>query len=183
MNSDVGCCRKLEYPITHRYSEIKEFPVALNNSQMWNWSTRLFLTEAKIQLEKAAEAESNGSGNGSGSNGEVTVKYTKEEIDALEKTLKEHEVWLNDVVEKQKLVQMYDDPAVESKEMYARVKVLENHLQRLVKKKVPKKKTTTTATTATTASSASASGTAAGGETKTTTTAESEPTTSKHDEL
>ena len=68
-------------------------------------------------------------------------KYTEEELAALEKTLKEHETWLNDVVEKQKKVAMYDDPAVESAELYSRAKVLENHLHRLVKKKAPKKKT------------------------------------------
>ena len=133
--------RKLEYPITHRYQEIKEFPVALNNSQKWNWSTRMFLTEAKLNLAKEAESGEPG-------------KYTKEELDALEKTLKEHETWLNEVVEKQKLVKMNEDPAVESSELYSRAKVLENHLQKLVKKKVPKKKTTsTTSTTSSTATS------------------------------
>ena len=137
-------CRNLEYPITHRYTEVKEFPIALNNSQKWNWSTRLFLTEAKLNLEKEAET------------GEVG-KYTKEELDALEKTLKEHEVWLNDVVEKQKRVQMYDDPAVESKELYSRAKVLETHLQKLVKKKVPKKKSTTTSSSKTESATASES--------------------------
>lgn len=158
--------RKLEYPITHRYTEIKEFPVALNNSQKWNWSTRLLLTEARINLEKEAE-------------GGEPSKFTKEELDGLEKTLKEHEKWLNDVVEKQKLVKMYDDPAVESKELYARAKVLENHLQRLVKKKVPKKKTSTTTSSS---STASASSTASSEESRTA-TAKEESTTTKHDEL
>ncbi|GJE92876.1 HSP70-domain-containing protein [Phanerochaete sordida] len=133
---------KLEYPVVHRYKEIEEFPVALNNSQKWNWSTRLFLTDAKTQLLDTPDES----------------KYTQEELDALERTLKEHEVWLNDVVEKQKRVQMYDDPAVESKELYARAKVLESQLQKLVKKKAPKKKkessTSTTSSTATTATSA-----------------------------
>ena len=119
--------RKLEFPVVHRYKEVEEFPVALNNSQKWNWSTRLFLTEMKIALEQEAEDGEPG-------------KYTKDELDALEKTLKEHETWLNDVVEKQKRVQMYDDPAVESSELYSRAKVLEGHLQKLVKKKMPKKK-------------------------------------------
>lgn len=149
----------------HRYTEVKEFPVALNNSQKWNWSTRMFLTEAKINLEKEAQG------------GEAS-KYTKEELEALEKTLKEHETWLNEVVEKQKLVQMYDDPAVESSELYSRAKVLEKHLQRLVKKKAPKKKT-----------SASSSSTSSTSSTATNTADEGKSTSTKaegtggHDEL
>jgi len=70
--------RSLERPIVHRYQEIEEFPKALNNSQMWNWSSRLFITEAKQNL--TAEAE-----------GGPPARYTQAEIDALEKTLKEHD--------------------------------------------------------------------------------------------
>jgi hypoxia up-regulated 1 len=158
-------CRKLEHPITHRYTEIQEFPVALNNSQKWNWSTRLFLTEAKMNLAKEAE-------------GGEPSKYTQEELDTLEKTLKEHETWLNNVVEKQKLVKMYEDPAVESTELYAKAKVLENHLQRLVKKKVPKKKTSTSASP-----SSSSTATSSAGESKTTPTKTESSETGVHDEL
>ena len=38
----TGACRSLERPIVHRYKEIEVFPAALNNSQLWNWSTRGF---------------------------------------------------------------------------------------------------------------------------------------------
>ena len=113
----------------HRYSEIKEFPHALNNSQMWNWQTRMFITEAKMNLSVEAQ-------------GGEPSKYTQEEIDSLEKTLKEHETWLNEVVEKQKTVKMYENPAVEVAELRSRAKVLETALQKLVKKRVPKKKAT-----------------------------------------
>ncbi|KAJ6630178.1 Hsp70 protein-domain-containing protein [Mycena sp. CBHHK59/15] len=123
----------LEHPIVHRYQEIEQFPQALNNSQMWNWSTRLFLNDARQNLTAEAAAD-------------LPSKWTKEELDALEKTLKEHETWLNEWVEKQKAVQMNEDPVIETKEMKARAKVLETHLAKLVKRKVPKtvkKKTTT----------------------------------------
>ena len=83
--------RSLERPIVHRYKEIEEFPKALNNSQMWNWSSRMFLTEAKLNMTKELEA------------GQPT-KYTKEELDEFEKVLKDHESWLNEWVEKQKSV-------------------------------------------------------------------------------
>jgi len=118
--------RGLERPIAHRYKEIEEFPKALNNSQMWNWSSRLFITEAKQNL--TAEAE-----------GGPPARYTQAEIDALEKTLKEHEAWLAEWVAKQRQVPMNQDPVILTNEMRARVKTLENHLQKLWKKKVPKK--------------------------------------------
>ncbi|KIY68804.1 actin-like ATPase domain-containing protein [Cylindrobasidium torrendii FP15055 ss-10] len=116
----------LERPITHRYVEREAFPQALNNSQMWNWSTRLFLTDARQNLtEEAAQG--------------LNSKWTKEELDALEKTLKEHETWLNTWVEKQKSVKQNEDPAIETTEMRARAKVLEQHLQKLYKRPAPKR--------------------------------------------
>ncbi|KAF8889043.1 Hsp70 protein-domain-containing protein [Infundibulicybe gibba] len=125
----------LERPIVHRYQEIEAFPQALNNSQMWNWSTRLFLTEARANLTAEAEAE-------------LPSKWTKDELDGLEKTLKDHERWLNEWVEKQKFIKLNEDPVIETTEMKARAKVLETHLHKLWKRKIPKvKKTTTTSAT------------------------------------
>ncbi|KAF7326636.1 Actin-like ATPase domain-containing protein [Mycena venus] len=141
----------LERPIIHRYKEIEEFPQALNNSQMWNWSTRLFLQEAKENMTAEAAAE-------------LPSKWTQDELDSLEKTLKEHETWLNEWVEKQKAVKMNEDPVIETTEMKARAKVLETALMRLVKRKVPKavkKKKESTTTTATTSEEATSTATAA----------------------
>jgi len=127
--------RSLERPIIHRYQEIEAFPHTLNNSQMWNWSTRLFLTEARTNLTAESEAG-------------LPSKWTKEDLDGLEKTLKEHETWLNIWVEKQKSVKSNEDPVIDTTEMKARAKVLETHLQKLVRRKIPKaKKTTTTSAT------------------------------------
>lgn len=119
----------LEKPIVHRYKEIESFPQALNNSQKWNWSTRLFLTQARENITADAIAG-------------VPSKWTSEELDALEKALKEHESWLHDGVERQKKTKMNEDPAIDTKEMQQRAKTLEQHLQRLVKRKVPKVKKT-----------------------------------------
>ena len=54
-------------------------------------------------------------------------------------------------MEKQKSVRSYEDPVIETTEMKARAKVLESHLQRLWKRKVPKvvKKPKPTSTTTT----------------------------------
>ena len=123
----IAIYRSLERPIAHRYKEIEEFPKALNSSQMWNWSSRLFITEAKKNL--TAEAE-----------GGPLARYTQAEIDALEKTLKEHEAWLAEWVAKQREVPMNQDPVILTSEMRARAKTLENHLQKLWKKKVSAKK-------------------------------------------
>ncbi|KAH9477088.1 Hypoxia up-regulated protein 1 [Psilocybe cubensis] len=127
----------LEKPIIHRYQEIEAFPQALNNSQMWNWSTRLFLQEARANLTAELAAD-------------LPSKWTKDELDGLEKTLREHEAWLSEWVEKQKSVKSNEDPVIETTEMKARAKVLETHLQKLWKRKVPKvikKKPKPTATT------------------------------------
>jgi hypoxia up-regulated 1 len=127
----------------HRYSEKEAFPQTLNNSQMWNWSTRLFLTEARQNLTAEMEAD-------------LPSKWTKDELDGLEKTLKEHESWLNTWVEKQKSVKANQDPVIETTEMKARAKVLETHLQKLWKRKVPKAKKTTTTSAAATSTSTTA---------------------------
>ncbi|KAJ3920624.1 Hsp70 protein-domain-containing protein [Lentinula edodes] len=138
----------LERPIQHRYQEIEAFPQALNNSQMWNWSTRLFLTEAHQNLTRETEAG-------------LPSKWTKEELDGLEKALREHETWLNIWVEKQKSVKSFEDPVIETTEMKARAKVLETHLQKLAKRRVPKsRKTSTTSSSSTSSSTASPNETA-----------------------
>lgn len=142
-----GYIRTLERPIVHRYQEIEAFPQALNNSQMWNWSTRLFLTEARQNLTIETEAD-------------LPSKWTKEELDGLEKALKEHEIWLNTWVEKQKSVQSYEDPVIETTEMKARAKVLESQLQKLARRRIPKakkKSTTRSSSTSTDAASATSS--------------------------
>lgn len=153
----------------HRYQEIEAFPKVLNNSQMWNWSTRLFLTEAYENITAEAEAG-------------LPSKWTQAELEGLEKTLKEHETWLHTWVEKQKKVKSNEDPVIETKEMKARAKTLELHLQRLVKRKIPKtKKVSKTATaTSTTPSEEPTSTTAAEPETRASGTP---PAEDIHDEL
>ncbi|KAF9238683.1 heat shock protein 70 family [Melanogaster broomeanus] len=122
-----GALESLERAIVHRYKEIEAFPEALNNSQKWNWSTRLFLAEARanVTAEEAAD---------------IPSRWTSVELDALEAALKEHEIWLNDGVERQKHVKMNEDPVIETRDMKERAKKLEMHLQRLVKRKAPKVK-------------------------------------------
>jgi hypoxia up-regulated 1 len=95
-------------------------------SQMWNWRTRLFLSEARDNLTAEERAGTTG-------------RYTKEELDEVEKALKEHETWLNERVEKQKSMPLNHDPVVETAEMRKRAKVLETHLQRLAQKKPPRR--------------------------------------------
>lgn len=152
-------CSDLEAPIQHRYKEIEEFPKALNQSQMWNWSTRLFITEAKQNLT-TEEAEDRPS------------RFTREELADLESALIEHEKWLNINVERQKKVKLNEDPAIETAEMKRRAEALATQLQKLVKRKIPKarkpKSTSSSATTEATATSA------AEGDSS---------TTKKHDEL
>ncbi|KAH9955109.1 hypothetical protein BGW80DRAFT_1467255 [Lactifluus volemus] len=73
---------------------------------MRNWHIRLFLVNACANLTAEEQA------------GTATGRYTKTELDELETTLKEYELWLNEWVEKQT--------------MRKSAKVLETHLQHLV---------------------------------------------------
>jgi hypoxia up-regulated 1 len=115
---------------------------------MWNWSTRLFITEAKQNLT----AEESGDPN-------AVVKVTKEEIADLEAKLKEHESWLNIGVETQKRRRYNEDPAIETAEMKKRAEELSKHLHKLVMRKVPlRKKTTTSAQSESTKTSSANAG-------------------------
>ena len=110
----------------------------------------MFLTETKQNMTKELEAG-------------TPTKYTTDELDEFEKVLKDHEAWLNEWVEKQKSVKMNEDPVILSSEMRARAKVLENHLQKLYRKrppKVPKKSSSSSSSSSTTASTATTSATA-----------------------
>ncbi|KAI5119564.1 hypothetical protein M0805_005628 [Coniferiporia weirii] len=118
---------RLERPIQFRYQEIEAFPSALNNSQRVNWMNRMFITEARKNL--TAELVP----------GNLPAFYTAEEIDTLEKSLKEHESWLNEWVEKQKSVKANEDPVILTTEMKARAKTLENAALKLMRRKTPPK--------------------------------------------
>ncbi|CAL1698248.1 unnamed protein product [Somion occarium] len=161
----------MEKPIIHRYQEIEEFPKALNTSQMWNWSTRLFITEAKANLTASQDSD-------------IPPRYTKEEIESLEKTLKEHERWMNEMVEKQKSVEMNEDPILESSVLREKVKPLETQLQKLLKKKaprIPKKSGTASSTTA--ASSGTGGSKSGGGSSSPSSSSSSSSSSQGHDEL
>jgi len=74
-------------------------------------------------------------------------RYTKTELEELEKTLREHETWLNERVEKQKSVPINHDPVIKTGEMRKRAKVLETQLQRLSQKKLPRVRPSSSGTT------------------------------------
>ena len=173
--------RLLEKPIIHRYKEIEAFPEALNNSQKWNWATRMFIKEALTNLTAEDEAG-------------LPSKWSREELSQLEKKLHEHESWLGEWVEKQKAVKQNEDPVILTTEMRARAKTLENSLVKLSRRKVAKFKKAETTTvpvspgaeetaSVSSSSSPSPSASAGSGEEKETTTIPSEPTPNVHDEL
>ena len=137
----------------------------------------MFLTEAKQNLTKELETGAVG-------------KFTKDELDEFEKTLKDHERWLDEWVEKQKKVKMNEDPVILTSEMRARAKVLENHLQKLVKKRPPKppkksssSSSSSSASTPPAGETETASATAGGTEGASSTGAASSQDPHQHDEL
>ena len=112
----------------------------LNISQMWNWHSRMFLVDARTNLTEEERAGTTG-------------RYTKAELDELEKVLMDHEKWLNEWVEKQRSVPMNHDPVIETEEMRKRAKVLETQLQRLVQKKPPRPRPKNTSSSSSSSSS------------------------------
>lgn len=84
-------------------------------------------------------------------------KWTGSELDALEKSLKEHESWLNEWVEKQKNVKTNEDPVILTTEMKARAKTLQNQAQRLSNRKAarPKKVSSSSSSSSETTSTTS----------------------------
>lgn len=118
---------------------------------------------------------------------DLPSKYTKEEIDAVEKSLKEDEVWLLEWQEKQKAVKAHEDPVLLTAEMDARGKTLQTKVMRLLKRKIPKPRKTSTSSTASATSSSSAGSdpTSSPAETPATSSSTSTPPSHSHkvDEL
>lgn len=112
--------------------------------------------------------------------------YTEEEVDSLEASLREHERWLFEQVERQKLVQPYEDPVLTTAELRAKVKPLDTALMKLVRRKAPPK--SKKLTSASSSTSATASGTASESSQTSTTSipdanTESTPTPSPSDSI
>lgn len=109
----------------------------------------MFITEARANLT-AEQAN------------DIPSKWTVDEIDSLEVALKDHEVWLNEWVEKQKSVKANEDPVILTTEMKARAKTLENSLTKLMRRRLPKvRKTSSSSTTSSTTSSSDSETTSA----------------------
>lgn len=139
-------------------------------SQLLNWQTRLFLTEARDAL---AAAETGG----------PPSKYTPEELEGLQRSLDEHERWLDEWVEKQKRIARNEDPVILTSEMRARARTLENALSKLRNKKVPKARKTSSSSSSSSARASEtkqAEGASSGSASSSSTT---QPAKDKHDEL
>jgi hypoxia up-regulated 1 len=137
---------------------------------MWNWSTRLFLTEAKQNLTL------------DGAEG-LTPRYTLAELDTLEKSLIAHESWLNLNVEAQKKRQYNEDPAVETAEMKRRAEELANQLGKLARRKIPPKPKKSPTATSSSAASTATSESPVPEPTSTSTTSATASARDRHDEL
>ena len=141
----------------------------MNESQRVNWMSRLFITEARKNL--TAELIP----------GNLPALHSNEELLHLESKLREHEAWLAERVEKQKLIKPDEDPVVHTEEMRTRAKALEKELLKLMRRKAPAKRKGESSSSG---SDGSASGTASS-ETSTTAQPSQEIPSDdkKHDEL
>lgn len=165
----------MERPIQFRYTEIEAFPTTLNDSQRVNWMTRIFIADARTNLSSIPPPSSDDT------EPQKLLPYTEAEIDALERSLIEHETWLNEWVSKQRSVATYDDPVIFTTEMKARAKALEGSLGRLARRKAVTRKSTSSSTYSTTSAKTEENTTQS---TSSTTLAEESSTpVAQHDEL
>jgi hypoxia up-regulated 1 len=142
--------RSLEKPIQTRYLERQGYPQALSDLQQAHWVTRIFL-ESAAQNATLEVKEGRPS------------KWTEEEIQDIERKLKDSEVWLNEGVEKQKKLKRCGDgdPPILINELKARGQTLQRQVQKLTRRKVPPiRASTSTGTESTSATSATETPTA-----------------------
>lgn len=117
--------RAIEKPIQFRYEENEAAPKELENLQKALHAGQVFLQSAH-QNRTLEEAE------------EIPHKYTLEELEDVKSRLKETEEWLKEGIEEQKKLKKNDDPVLISAEMKARGVTLQNHVMKLLRRKVPK---------------------------------------------
>ncbi|KAL5498189.1 LHS1 [Sanghuangporus vaninii] len=163
----------LERPIQFRYKEIEAFPSAFNESQRINFITNLFLTEARKNLTMELTP------------GGLPAYHTAGELSALEKSLREHESWLNEWVEKQRGRKENEDRVILTTEMKARAKALEKELLKLMRRKTPPKKKTSSAKAGSSSTTSASTGNSTPVSSTSSTTVENTASSSPapHDEL
>jgi hypoxia up-regulated 1 len=135
---------ELESPVQIRYKENETGPKAVDDLQQALWAGRVFLESAR---QNRTEEDTNG----------LPHKYTDEELEEVEKKLKENEAWLGPLVEKQKTLKRNDDPVFKTLELKARGIALQRQVMRLLKKKTPVKPKSSPTTGSSTESASSSS--------------------------
>ncbi|KAF8583385.1 actin-like ATPase domain-containing protein [Ramaria rubella] len=122
---------RIEKPIQQRYKESETIVPALADLEQALIAGNTFLESARQNFTIEAANE-------------VPHKYTLEELEAVEARLTETTTWMREGAEKQKKLALHDDPVLLTAEVKARGVTLQNHVMRLLRRKVPKPKKVTT---------------------------------------
>ncbi|KIJ47301.1 hypothetical protein M422DRAFT_249147 [Sphaerobolus stellatus SS14] len=99
-------------------------------------------------------------------------KYTLEELDEVDARIKDLRSWLDEKLAKQKTLAKNDDPALLTSELEGKGMAFQQHVMRLLRRKIPKKPVTSTTESASSSTV-----------TESATTSTAEPTQDGHDEL
>ncbi|GJJ09364.1 hypothetical protein Clacol_003586 [Clathrus columnatus] len=126
----------LEKPIQTRHMESEILLPSIQDLEQALQAGQVFLESAR---QNYTMEEASG----------VLHKYTWEEIEDVETRLKSTASWLEEKVKAQKALPLNEDPVLLSSDVISRGKAFQNHVMRLLKRKIPKAKPTSTGTDST----------------------------------
>ncbi|BGP27455.1 lumenal Hsp70 protein [Rhodotorula toruloides] len=129
---------KLVKHILSRSTEASERPAAVSSLRDQLSKSSSFLSTARA--DSAALAKSDPS---------APQRFTGDELDSLDKLVRETQAWLDDAVKRQEKVKAYEDPAFKVVEVEKRAKEVERETAKLEKKKMPRRKKAVPAAAAT----------------------------------
>ncbi|BGP11187.1 lumenal Hsp70 protein [Rhodotorula toruloides] len=132
--------RELEKLVKHilsRSTEAVARPAAVSSLRDQLAKTSTFLSTARA--DSAALTKSDPS---------APQRFTTDELDSLDKLVKESQSWLDDALKRQEKLKAHEDPAFKVAEVENKVKEVERETSRLEKKKQPRRKKAIKATPA-----------------------------------
>jgi hypothetical protein len=120
--------RRLEKPIQKRIVETKERPAVLERLN----ATLATAHSTQLLLKPLSDDE--------GQSKDPMAKYTEEEIKGFAEMVKSQKEWFEDISLKVAQLEPHHDPPASVQDLEARLKMVENEINKTVQKKTPKKK-------------------------------------------
>ncbi|BGP03268.1 Heat shock protein 70-like protein LHS1 [Rhodotorula toruloides] len=124
--------RELEKLVKHilsRSTEAVARPAAVSQLRDQLTKTSSFLSTARADAAALTKSDPT-----------APQRFTADELDSLDKLVKESQVWLDDALKRQEKVKAHEDPAFKVAEVEKKMKEVERETSRLGKKKQPRRK-------------------------------------------